>query len=101
MTYLGNNNLCLKKILNLSDNHKDLAIPSLLKYNSNILSGGSNNNLKNVTKINNNDLVIEDYFDNLLKNVNQGVNENINKKTNTKKKSKIKSLKNKKTRKQI
>ena len=98
MTYLENN-LCLKKILNLSDNHKDLAIPSLLKYNSNILTGGSNNNnLKNVTKINNNDLVIEDYFDNLLKNVNQCVNQNINKKSNTKKKSKIKS---KKTRKQI
>jgi hypothetical protein len=98
MTYLENN-LCLKKILNLSDNHKDLAIPSLLKYNSNILTGGcNNNNLKNVTKINNNDLVIEDYFDNLLKNVNQCVNQNINKKSNTKKKSKIKS---KKTRKQI
>ena len=39
----------LRKILNLSDNHKDLAIPSLLKYNSNILTGGSNNNLKNIT----------------------------------------------------
>ena len=87
MPYLEQNLLSQKGITNLSDKFKDLAIPSALNF-KNILSGGTK-----YRKINSSDsnLISDESFDNLLKNVNP--NESFSLKTKPKKHKRTKSLK--------
>ena len=87
MPYLEQNLLSQKGITNLSDKFKDLAIPSALNF-KNILSGGTK-----YKKINSSDsnLISDESFDNLLKNVNP--NESFSLKTKLKKHRRTKSLK--------
>lgn len=87
MPYLEQNLLSQKGITNLSDKFKDLAIPSALNF-KNILSGGTK-----YKKINSSDsnLISDESFDNLLKNVNP--NESFSLKTKPKKHRRTKSLK--------
>lgn len=87
MPYLEQNLLSQKGITNLSDKFKDLAIPSALNF-KNILSGGTK-----YKKINSSDsnLISDESFDNLLKNVNP--NESFSLKTKPKKHRQTKSLK--------
>lgn len=65
MLYLEQNLLSQKGITNLSDKFKDLAVPSGLNF-KNILSGGTK--YKKSNSINTN-LISDESFDNLLKNV--------------------------------
>jgi len=87
MPYLEQNLLSQKGITNLSDKFKDLAIPSALNF-KNILSGGTK-----YKKINSSDsnLISDETFDNLLKNINP--NESFSLKTKPKKHRRTKSLK--------
>jgi len=87
MPYLEQNLLSQKGINNLSDKFKDLAIPSALNF-KNILSGGTK-----YKKINSSDsnLITDESFDNLLKNVNP--NESFSLKTKPKKHRRTKSFK--------
>tara|TARA_Y100000389_G_scaffold71076_1_gene67781 strand:+ start:15238 stop:15537 length:300 start_codon:yes stop_codon:yes gene_type:complete len=66
MPYLEQNLLSQKGIINLSDKFKDLAIPSALNFKS-ILSGGTK--YKKIYSSDSN-LISNESFDNLLKNVN-------------------------------
>jgi len=87
MPYLEQNLLSQKNITNLSDKFKDLAIPSALNFKS-ILSGGTK-----YKKINSSDsnVISDESFDNLLKNVNP--NESFSLKNKSKKHRRTKSLK--------
>lgn len=87
MSYLEQNLLSQKGITNLSDKFKDLAVPSALNF-KNILSGGTK-----YRKINSSDsnLISDESFDNLLKNVNP--NDSFSLKTKPKKHRRTKSLK--------
>jgi len=87
MPYLEKNLLSQKGITNQSDKFKDLAIPSALNF-KNILSDGTK-----YKKINSSDsnLISDESFDNLLKNVNP--NESFSLKTKPKKHRQTKSLK--------
>ena len=87
MPYLEENLLSQKGITNLSDKFIDLAIPSALNF-KNILSGGTK-----YKKINSSDsnLITDESFDNLLKNVNP--NESFSLKTKSKKHKRSKSFK--------
>ena len=87
MPYLEQKLLSQKGITNLSDKFKDLAIPSALNF-KNILSGGTK-----YRKINSSDsnLISDESFDNLLKNVNP--NESFSLKTKPKKHRQTKNLK--------
>ena len=87
MSYLEQNLLSHKDISNLSDKFRDLAIPSALNF-KNILSGGR----KYKKSIRNDSNIISDEsFDNLLKNVNP--NECFSLKTKPKKHRRTKSFK--------
>jgi hypothetical protein len=87
MPYLEQNLLSQKGITNLSDKFKDLAIPSALNF-KNILSGGTKYKKTNSHDSN---LINDESFDNLLKNVNP--NESFLLKTKPKKHKRTKSLK--------
>jgi len=88
MPYLENNSLSFRNITNLPDKFKDLAIPSALNF-KNMLSGGSN--YKKLNTINNSNIIDDESFDNLLKNVNP--NESFSLKPKPKKHKRTKSLK--------
>lgn len=93
-----NYSLSFKSITNLSDKFKDLAIPSALNF-KNILSGGSKYIKSN--NINNCNIITDECFDNLLKNVKP--NETFSFKTRSKKNKRTKTLrvKTKTTRKTV
>ena len=97
MSYLEQNLLSHKGISNLSDKFRDLAIPSALNF-KNILSGGSN--YKKLNIINNDELISDESFDNLLKNVNPN-NSFLLKNKSKHKRTKSLRIKSKTTRKKI
>ena len=97
MSYLEQNLLSHKDISNLSDKFRDLAIPSALNF-KNILSGGSN--YKKLNIINNDELISDESFDNLLKNVNPN-NSFLLKNKSKHKRTKSLRIKSKTTRKKI
>lgn len=90
MPCLENNSISFKSITNLPDNFKDLAIPSALNF-KNILSGGSN--YKKINTVNNGDIIDDESFDNILKNINPNENHSFSLKTKPKKHKRTKSLK--------
>ncbi len=94
MPYLEQNLLSQKGITNLSDKFKDLAIPSALNF-KNILSAGTKH-IKRISSHSN--LISDESFDNLLKNVNP--NDSVKSKLKGKR-TKSFRIKSKKTRKKF
>ena len=97
MPYLEQNLLSQKGITNLSDKFKDLAIPSALNF-KNILSGGTK-----YKKINSSDsnLISDESFDNLLKNVNPNGSFSLKSKSKKAKRTKSFKVKSKTSRKKF
>jgi hypothetical protein len=89
MSYLQQNLLSQKGITNLNDKFKDLAIPSALNF-KNILFGGTKYKKSNSNESN---LISDESFDNLLKNVNP--NASFSLKSKSKKSKRTKSFRNK------
>lgn len=97
MPYLEQNLLSQKGITNLSDKFKDLAIPSALNF-KNILSGGTKYKKTNSCDTN---LISDESFDNLLKNVNPNGCFSLKSKSKKAKRTKSFRIKSKITRKKF
>jgi hypothetical protein len=97
MPYLEQNLLFQRDFSNLNDRFKDLTIPAALNF-KNILSGGTKYIKSNFSHTN---LISDDSFNNLLKNVNPHSSLSLENKSKKGKKTKNFKIKSKTTRKKV